>query len=271
MKRICYVLFAGLIGLTSLNGQDSNRKPEVDEIYKMFKKTMVRRMDLEEKQNSPFFSKNGEISKILIQALQNGDLKVYNSDSTLNVMPDSTLQKMLAFSVEEMRPQDPNDPYSPMVTQEITTTIPYNLYSVLYMKEDVMFDRNRSRMYWYIRTLTLTVPGKPEYVDIYGITGEMSNYLHFNYDEVVEVLRSEKYRDKAIWYNSQNVAAHRNMSDAFEIRLFSAPIIKVSNQLDLDIRQQYSAEIAKDPMRALMLQQKMDYDLAEFEAQLWSY
>ena len=271
MKRICYVLFAGLIGITSLNGQDSNRKPEVNEIYKMWTKTMVRRMDLEEKQNRPFFSKNGEVSKILIEALQNGDLKAYNSDSTLNVMPDSTIQKMLAFTIEQQAPQDPNDPYSPMVTQEVTTTIPPNLFSVMYIKEDVMFDRNRSRMYWYIRTLSITVPGKPEYVDLYGITGELSNVLHFNYDEVVEVMRSEKYRDKAIWYNTQNVAAHRNMSDAFEIRLFSAPIIKVANNQDLDLRQQYQAEIARDPMKALFLQQKMDFDLAEFEAQLWSY
>lgn len=271
MKRLGYVLLFGLIGITGVYAQDSNRKPEVDEKYKMFNKTMVRRMDLEEKQNKPFFSKNGELSRILLQAMANGDLKVYASDSTNKVMPDSTLQKMLAFTITEQRPSNPNDLYSPLVDTEVTTPIPANLFTVVYIKEDVIFDRNRSRMYWYIRTLTLTVPGKPEYVNQYGITGEMSNYLHFNYDEVVEVLRSEKYRDKAIWYNGQNIAAHRNMSDAFELRLFSAPIIKVSNQDDLDIRQIYAQEIGKDPMKALLIQQQMDFDLADYEAQLWSY
>lgn len=271
MKRIGYVILMGMLGIGTVSAQDSNIKPEVDEIYKMFNKTMVRRMDLEEKQNRPFFSKNGEISKILMEAMANGDLKVYMSDSCKNIMPDSTLQKNLAFTVTEQRPQNPNDPYSPLVDVDVTTPIPPTLFSVMYIKEDVIFDRNRSRMYWYIRTLTLTVPGKPEYVNQFGITGEGSNVLHFKYDEVVEVLRSEKYKNRAIWYNGQNVAAHRNMSDALELRLFSAPIIKVSNQQDLDIRQMYNQEIAKDPMKALLIQQQLEFDLVDYEAQLWSY
>lgn len=271
MKRISYVLFAFLISVTTLTAQDTNNKPEVDEIYKMFSKTMWRRMDLEIKQNRPFFSRNGEISKILMKALAAGDLKAYRSDSCINVMPDSTVQRMQAFTVTEQRPQDPNDPFSAMVTQDITTPIPGNLFSIVYIKEDVIFDRNRSRMYWYIRTLTLTVPGKPEYVNQYGITGELSNYLHFKYDEVVEVLRSEKYANEAIWYNGQNIASHRNMADAMELRLFSAPIIKVANNQDEDIRQMYQNEIAQDPMKALIIQQQLEHDLAEYEAELWSY
>lgn len=271
MKRICYVFFAGLISLTTLTAQDSNVKPEVDEIYKMFSKTMWRRMDLEIKQNRPFFSRNGEISKLLMEALAVGDLKAYMTDSCKNLMPDSTVQRMLSFTVQVTRPQDPNDPYSPMVTIDDTTPIPPNLFSVLYIKEDVIFDRNRSRMYWYIRTMTLTVPGKAEYVNQYGITGELSNFLHFKYDDVIEVLRMDKYKDRAIWYNGQNMAAHRNMVDAMELRLFSAPIIKVSNNQDEDIRQMYQDEIAKDPMKALIIQQKLEHDLAEYETELWSY
>lgn len=271
MKRLGYVFIACLISVMTLTAQDTNNKPEVNEIYKMFSKTMWRRMDLEIKQNRPFFSRNGEISKVLMKALAAGDLKVYRSDSCLNVMPDSTVQKMLAFTIQETRPQDPNDPYSPMVTMDVTTPIPGNLWSVLYLKEDVIFDRNRSRMYWYIRTITMTVPGKPEYVQQYGITGELSNYLHFKYDEVVEVLRSEKYSSEAIWYNGQNVSAHRNLADAMELRLFSAPITKVSNNQDLDIRQMYQNEIALDPMVQLIIQQQLEFDLAEYEAELWSY
>lgn len=271
MKRICYVFFASLISFTTLTAQDTNVKPEVDEIYKMFSKTMWRRMDLEIKQNRPFFSRNGEVSRVLMEALNAGDLKAYSTDSTLNVMPDSVVQSMLSFTVQESGPEDPNDPYSPIVTRDVTTKIPGNLFSVAYLKEDVIFDRNRSRMYWYIRAVSLTVPGKPEYVNQYGITGELSNVLHFKYDEVVEVLRSDKYKDKAIWYNGQNISAHRNLADAFELRLFHAPIIKVANNQDEDIRQMYQDEIARDPMKALIIQQQLEHDLAEYEAELWSY
>ena len=271
MKRICHVFLAGLVGLSSLQAQESIKKPEVPEIYQMFAKTMLRRMDLEEKQNRPFFSKNGELSTLLIEAANNGDLKVYRSDSCLNVMPDSTLQSMRAYTVTEQRPQDPNDPFSALIDQEVTTEIPSDLFTVVYLKEDVIFDRNRSRMYWYINALTITVPGKPEYVNLYGITGELSNVMHFKYEEVVDVFRSDKYKDKAIWYNKQNVASHRNMSDAFELRLFWAPIIKVANDQDLDIRQLYGDEIAADPLRAMIIQQQLEYDLADYEAEMWSY
>lgn len=271
MKRIFYVFLVGFMGISSLQAQDSRRKPEVNDIYKMFAKTMVRRLDLEEKQNRPFFSRNGELPRILLEAAANGDLKIYRSDSCLNVMPDSVLQEMKAYTVTEQRPEDPNDPFSALIDVEVTTRIPANLFTVVYMKEDVIFDRNRSRMYWYIRALTITVPGKPEYVNQYGITGELSNYMHFKYEEVVEVFRSDKYKDKAIWYIAQSVASHRNMSDAFELRLFSAPIIKVSNNQDLDIRQQYQEEIAADPLKAMVIQLKLEYELADFEAELWSY
>ena len=41
----------------------------------------------------------------------------------------------------------------------------------------------------------------------------------------------------AIWYNNQNQAQHRNFGDALELRLFNAPIVKVSNAENLDISQ----------------------------------
>ena len=62
-----------------------------------------------------------------------------------------------------------------------------------------------------------------------------------------------------------------NMSDAFELRLFSAPIIKISNAQDEDIRQLYADEMASDPMKAVIIQQKYEYDLMEYESELWEY
>ena len=47
----------------------------------MWKKTLWRRVDLKEKQNKPFFARNREISKIIIEAVERGVLIPYNSDS----------------------------------------------------------------------------------------------------------------------------------------------------------------------------------------------
>ena len=47
----------------------------------MWKKTLWRRVDLKEKQNKPYFARNREMSKIIIEAVERGVLIPYNSDS----------------------------------------------------------------------------------------------------------------------------------------------------------------------------------------------
>ena len=74
-----------------------------------------------------------------------------------------------------------------------------------------------------------------------------------------------------MYYNLQNPGKHLNLSDAFELRLFNAPIVKISNPQDLDIRQQYSDELASDPLKVIVIQQKYEYDLMEYESELWEY
>jgi len=270
MRRICNVFFACLMSVTMLTAQDSSDKPEVDEKYKMFSKTMWRRMDFKIKQNRPFNSINGEMSKLLMEALAAGDIKAYKSDSCKVVATGTELDEMLTI-IEVVGVDHDNDPFTPDVMDSVQTTLPYNIFEVMYIKEDVIFDRNRSRMYWYIRSLSITVPSNPDYLASFNISGELDKVLNFKYDEVVKAFKMDKYKDRAIWYNGQNISSHRSMPEAMELRLFSAPIIKVANNQDRDIRQLYGAEIAADPMRAMIIQQQLEYDLAEYEAEMWSY
>jgi gliding motility associated protien GldN len=266
MKKLVAVLVLGLGFSVDMHAQDTRNKPEVAEIYKMFFKTMWRRMDLEEKQNQPFFSKNAQLPKLLIEAMEKGLIKPYTSDSCLVQLTDEQVRYNLYYSGEQLVPQDPNDPFSPMVMKKINTRRDPTIWTAVYLREDVIFDRNRSRMYYYIRSVSLTIPAKPTYQNTYGVTGEGSFYLHFKYEEVIDLFRTPEYQKLAIWYNNQNIGAHRNMSDAFELRLFSAPIIKVSNFEDADLRQ-----LEPDPWKVLLLQQKMEFDLVNYESELWEY
>ena len=134
---------------------------------------------------------------------------------------------------------------------------------VVYLRERVLFDRNRSRMYWYIQSLSLYLPGRAG--STYNPAGFEKMMANFKYEDVINLFRGP-YADKAIWYNNQNQAQHRNYGDAFELRLFSAPITKMSNAQNLDIRQQVT-----DPYDAVMMQQKLEYDLMEYESELWEY
>ena len=63
------------------NGYNPLSLRQVHESYLMWKRTLWRRVDLMEKQNKPFFAINRELSKVIIDAVQNGVLIPYSSDS----------------------------------------------------------------------------------------------------------------------------------------------------------------------------------------------
>ena len=94
MKKICYAIVILTLFLAhGVSAQESAIpiiKPEVEKSQVMFKRTVWRRIDLKEKQNRPFFSRNGEIPRLLMDAVDAGLIKPYMSDSCLNVMADST-------------------------------------------------------------------------------------------------------------------------------------------------------------------------------------
>ncbi|WP_421764062.1 gliding motility protein GldN [Ekhidna sp.] len=286
MKKIGYLIVFGL-ALSFSYAQEELAplvKPEVDETQVMFRKTVWRRMNMKEKQNVPFFSLNGEISRLIVEAVDEGLLTPYRSDSCINFMPDIIFVSNISVEREEnpfvgggfnsggfdsfgddSGADEATDAQGEEARQE---AIPPDLFSVLYLREDVIFDRNRSRMYNYIRSLSLALPR--EAGSLYNPAGFEKQVAHFRYDDVVALFRGP-YADKAIYYNNQNPGQHMNMSDAFELRMFRAPIVKVSNAQDLDIRQIYADQMASDPMSVIVIQQKYEYDLMEYESELWEY
>lgn len=283
MKKLSYVIAFSLIATIGYSQEELAPlvKPEVDEDQVMFQKTIWRRMDLKEKQNSSFFSINGEISTLLIQAVEEGLLTPYKSDSCINIMDDLTYRDNT--SVESASASfgggfdsggfgSFDDPGAGGGQEEETEAkrdnIPARIFDKLYIREDLIFDRNRSRMYQYIRSLSLAIPRDAG--SLYNPAGFEKRVAHFKYDEVVALFRGP-YADRAIYYNNSNPGQHINMSDAFELRLFNAPIIKVSNSENLDIREQYADAMAKDPMSVIIIQQQKEFDLMEYESELWEY
>lgn len=281
MKKFCYAFLFACFIIPEGYSQESEIpiiKAEVDETQIMFKRTIWRRMDLREKQNRPFFSRNGEISRLLVEAVNDGLLKPYMSDSCKNLMPDEVFQANTSverqgggggggfdsgfgggFGDETAQTTQSDGPQR--------DPIPPDVFDVIYLKEDVIFDRNRSRMYWYIRAVSIALPARAG--SVYNPAGFENKVAHFRYEDIVNLFRGP-YADRAIWYNNQNQAAHRNYGDAFELRLFSAPIVQRSNAQNLDIRQ-IVADQGGDLYDAVLLQQKYEYQLMEYESELWEY
>ncbi|MBU2914775.1 MULTISPECIES: gliding motility protein GldN [Reichenbachiella] len=289
MKKICYVLSLVVFIVTSnvefvcaqengSTGYNPDAIRPVHESYKMYKKTVWRRMDLEEKQNAPFFSRNGELSTIIIEAVKAGLLFPYTNDSVNTRMSKETFLENLkleeeggGLTEEEIAMgfgADSDDDFfgggfeeQSEEEEEIVDANEFapRDFSIAELKEEMYFDRMRSRMYFDILSITIFLPAdkNPAMFE--------KPLASFKYKDLTALFRSMP--DEAIWYNVQNTAEHKNMADAFDLRLFSSNLTKFSNPADDRIVDIYS----KTRRAGILASQQIEYDLVDFENELWEF
>jgi len=128
------------------------------------------------------------------------------------------------------------------------------------IKEDMIFDKKRSRMYHDIKSITLLVPSTlPSNTS--GIEKPIGT---FKYSDLVKVFRANP--QNAIWFNAENDAQHKNLADAFELWLFNSYITKVSNAGDSRLDDIYGGA-----QQGILAAQQTSADLIEYEYNLWSF
>lgn len=245
----------------------------------MYRKTIWRTVDLREKQNKPMFAQNHQITKIIVDAAKRGELQPYRSDSlaatfTLEdfnkklIVPEagpqlSEEEKKLGFE-EESANADWGDAggkkdggAAKSAASSVVEYLPKQLYQ-LEIKEDMVFDKKRSRMYHEIQTVTLIIPA-----------GETSKgydlpVATFKFADLAKVFRNNP--ESAIWFNGNNTAQHKNLADAFDLWLFSSYITKVSNPDDKTL-----SDIYGGPQEGILAAQQVAGDMIEYEYNLWSF
>jgi gliding motility associated protien GldN len=240
----------------------------------MWKKTVTRSLDLREKQNLPLFSSNKELVRLIIEAVKAGILEPYLSDSLdkgKKLTKDEFLERTKEPSDQpELTPeekifqeQQAKDNASGGFKQDVVVAgpnyfQPNQLYK-LEIKEDVLFDRQRSRLYYDIQSITVKIPAELDPRGIEGTAGA------FKYKDLVENVF--KKNPNAIWFNPINDAEHKNLADAFDLRLFSSRIIKVSNPKDKYLDDIYN----ESQKQGLMSSTWTEFELMEFEHNLWEF
>ena len=132
-----------------------------------------------------------------------------------------------------------------------------NEFYIIELKEDWIFDRQRSRQYFDIQTISVKIPAEA------SNDGLEKTLATFKYKDLEHFFRNNP---NAVWYNEANTAKHINLSDAFELRLFHGRIVKKSNSLNRYLDEQY-----KSPKEALNKSQQLEYELIEFEHNLWEF
>ena len=260
------------------NGYNPLSLRQVHESYLMWKKTLWRRVDLKEKQNKPFFAINREISKIIFEAVQRGVLIPYNSDSVTdnNVMAREDF--LINVQQEDLDGGDDDfgggfeddpfaaaaDPFADEVEEEESAgpqLIPNREFSIFEIREDLYFDRVHSRIYFDIQSITMYLPGD----SFFNLTGIEKPIASFRFIDLYNLFKSMP--KEAIWFNENNIAQHKNLADAFLLRLFKGIIVKIANADDIRVSELFS----KSRKDGIMASFKVEQDLIEWEANLWEY
>ncbi|MBJ6117785.1 gliding motility protein GldN [Pontibacter sp. BT310] len=262
------------VSTTATSSASARPIPEHDIL---FKKTVWRKIDLREKQNQPMFSQNRQITKIIIDAVKSGELTPYKTDSVNtpitreefvgNMTPQAggseySEEEIAAGLDKKAEEADPWANVAGVETAEAAGPIsneffPKDLY-LLEIKEDVVFDKKRSRMYHDIQTVSLIVPST------LSSRGFEEPIATFKMSDLVRVFRNNP--ETAIWYNAQNTAQHKNLADAFDLWLFSSYITKISNAGDRSLADQFGGG-----QKGLLAAQDAAEALIEYEYSLWSY
>jgi len=267
----------------------------------MYKTTLWRRVDLREKMNQPMFAKGAEITKHLIDGVKAGVLDAYDNDSlntklTLEQFNERLFRKFEGGSLSEAElaagfgteGEDDgwggttateetddgwgNEAAKPMATSGTpgpartaavnpTSQNGYEMFAnelyLIEIREDWIFDKQRSRQYNDIQTITIMVPAEG------SADGLEKPLASFKYKDLEVYFRSNP---NCIWYNVANTAQHKNLADAFELRLFHGRIIRKS-----DPRNRYLDDIYKSPKAGLLRSQELEFELMEKEHNLWEY
>ncbi|MDO6390918.1 gliding motility protein GldN [Pontibacter sp. BT731] len=271
---LSYGAVAQQVSTTQSSNPSARPIPESDVL---FKKTVWRKIDLREKQNRPLFSENREITKVLIDAVKSGELVAYKTDS-VNVplsreefLANMTGKDMGGGLTEEEiaagfgQEEEDDDAWGAALgttaTQE-TGPVSNEFFAkqlyLLEMKENVVFDKKRSRMYHDIQTISIKVPATLNPLGFEQTVGS------FKMSDLVKVFRNNP--ETAIWYNAQNDAQHKNLADAFDLWLFSSYITKISNPNDRAL-----GDIYGGGKKGLLAAQEALEALIEYEYSLWSY
>lgn len=269
---------------SSNDGYNPNSIHPVHEDNMMFKKRVWRRMDLREKQNIPFFSSGNEITKHIIESAKAGIIPVYVDDSLQNrktkeefleALENPQLQDLNAGGDDAWGDSgggdswgddsgwgdsggDENDTEGDATTDEIDTKFTNRQVALLEIVEDMIFDNQRSVLVWDIQAIKLVIPADQFTSGIEKVIGV------FKFKDLVDLFRSN--HEQMIWFNPQNSAEHKNLADAFALRLFSARIIKVANPQDNMI-----IDVYEGAKQGIMASQWIEYELMEKEHELWSY
>jgi gliding motility associated protien GldN len=231
-----------------------------------------RELDVHEKMNIPFSYKaqgdNGDqrFIMILLRAIKSGEVTAFSAaggdDRFTTPLPWSDIANLLVGKPERKQiPDWENDPDGSkglMKDTVISKEFNADLVERYWIKEDVVFDKESSRMY----TRILGIAPLQTILNEDGSFRAVTPVFWVYYPDLRPLL--SKYEV----YNGKNYGARMSWEELFESRMFASRIIKstINNPNDMFI-----SSYVKDPILALLEGENVKDKIFNYEQDLWSY
>jgi gliding motility associated protien GldN len=231
-----------------------------------------REIDVHEKLNIPFVYKaegddgNQRFIMILLNAIKKGDITAFSAvggdDRFTTPLPFSQIAELLVGKPKTQQiPDWANDPDgSKGLMKDTVITAEFNPDQVerYWIKEDVVFDKESSRMY----TRILGIAPLQTILNDDGSFRAVTPIFWVYYPDLRPMLA------KFDVYNGRNFGAKMSWEELFESRMFASRIIKstINNPND-----SYISSYIKDPILALLEGENIKEKIFNYEQDLWSY
>ena len=237
----------------------------------VYRQRLWREIDVHEKMNLPFVYKadgdngNQRFVNILLNAIKSGEITAFNAQVDDRFTTPMTLKEIAELLVGkphiEQVPnwaEDPTGAKGLMKDTVITEVYNPDIVERFWIKEDVIFDKESSRMY----TRILGIAPVKTIRNQDGSFRDVSPIFWVYYPELRPLL--SKYEA----YNGKNYGARLSWEELFESRMFSSRIIKstIENPYDLFVK-----NYIKDPILRLLEGENIKEKIFNYEQDLWSY
>eukprot|EP01132_Coremiostelium_polycephalum_P000275 gene275-360_t len=194
---------------------NKNSLYSIPEAAIIFRTRIWREIYLKERKNKPFFSKNKEITKLIIDGVKEGKLTPYQDETLAETMTNEQFITNLRLPAEEVLSEQEKamgfgeeqanwgDKKSTTTSQQAEEPIADEFLptevTTLELMEDLIFDKRTSSFIHDIQTIKLIIPA-----DKFP-TGLRRTVGTFKYKDLVAYFNSKP--TEAVWVNVQNDAA----------------------------------------------------------------
>jgi gliding motility associated protien GldN len=236
----------------------------------VYRQRLWREIDVHEKMNLPFVYRadgdngNQRFVIILLNAIKSGEVTAFNPDDDRFTTPltyGSIAKKLVGEPIVISVPNwamDPDGSKGIMKDSTIINEFDPNAIEKFWVKEDVVFDKESSRLHTRILGIAPMVTIKnPD-----GSFRAVSPLFWVYYPD----LRPMLARFEA--YNGKNYGARLSWEEMFESRMFASRVIKSTVENPND---QFIEGYIKDPILRLLEGENIKEKIFNYEQDLWSY